>query len=243
MHFCDMALGASYGADIPSGHTREEFNASTTAVRDVFLTFMPRKYVLDGTRKTNLNLGPRRNEQQYWQALGVNMYYVEDFDFRSYFAASIQKQDDMLLTVLETSLLDIASRFGADPKPIQQAIRATRECGCEKRYVIPKLARSTKSRKLKLNVFRHIVHGGERWGIDVTNRNGEVLQTQWIVEKINSTESAYSFRKTALQGEDFVVLGSLGEVNYRLNLKHLEESLIGMPERSSQATDSTRQTW
>lgn len=236
MYFCDLALGASHGADIPNGHTREEFNCSATAVNEVFLTFMPRKYVLDGTRKTNLNLGPRLNQVQYWQAFGVNMYYVEDFDFRSYFEAPIQKQDDMLLTVLEHSLLDIASRFGADPKPIQQAIAATRECGCEKRYVITRLSRSTKSRKLKLNVFRHIFHGGERWGIDVTNRNGVVLQTHWISEKSNSTESAYNFRKTALQDEDFVLLGSLGEVSYRLNLKDLEESLIGIPEKSSQVT-------
>lgn len=236
MYFCDLALCASHGADIPNGHTREDFNCSATAVEAVFLTFMPRKYVLDGTRKTNLNLGPRLNQPQYWQALGVSMYYVEDFDFRSYFDAPVQKQDDMLLTVLEKSLLNIAARFGADPTPIQQAIAATRACGCERRHVITRLSRSTKSRKLKLNVFRHIFHGGERWGIDVTNRNGEVLQSQWISKMINSTDSAYSFRKTALQGEDFVVLGALGEVSYRFNLKDLEESLIGMPEKSSQIT-------
>lgn len=235
MYFCDIALGASYGADIPSGHTLEEFNWSAMAVQEVFLTFMPRKYVLDGTRKTNLHLGPRLTQPQYWQALGVSMYYVEDFDFRSYFAAKLQEQDEMLLTVLENSLLDIASRFGADPKPIRQAIASMRECGCERRYLITRLSRCTKSRKLKVNVFRHIFHGGERWGIDVTNRNGEVLQTQWISEKINSTESACSFRKTALQGEDFVILGSLNKVSYRLNLKDFEESLIATLEINPKA--------
>jgi hypothetical protein len=229
MYFCDLALGASFGADIPSGHTREEFNCSATAAYEVFLTFMPSKYILDGTRKTNVNLGPRGNQNQYWQACGVNMYYVEDFDFRSYFAAPIAKRDDMLLAVMECSLLDIASRFGADPKPIIDAIAATRECGCERRCLIPRLSRATKSRKLKLNVFRHIFHGGERWGIDITNRNGDVLQTQWISEEINSTDSASDFRKAAQQGDDFVIVGSLGAVSFRLNLKDLEESLLGMP--------------
>lgn len=232
MYFCDLALSASYGADIPSGHTPEEFNRSTTAFRDVFLTFMPAKYVLDGTRKTNVNLGPCNNEPQYWQALGVSMYYVEAFNFQSYFSASIPKQDNMLLNVLESSLLDIAVRYGADMEPIRQAIAATRDCGCEKQYVIPKMARSTKSRKIRVHVFRHIFHGGESWGIEVRNRKDELLQTQWIAENINSTESAFNYRKTALQGEDFVVLGSLGEVTYRLNLRDLEESLTGIPKKT-----------
>jgi hypothetical protein len=51
------------------------------------------------------------------------------------------------------------------------------------------------------------------------------LCSVWISETINFTESGYGFRKATLQGEDFVVLGSLNEVSYRLNLKDLEESL------------------
>lgn len=136
-----------------------------------------------------------------------------------------QKRKNMLLVVIESSLLDIASRSGADPESLSEAIAATRACGCEKRYVMPKKTRSTKSRRLKLNVFRHIFQGGENWGSDVTNRNGEVLRTLWISEKINSTDSSCSFRKTALQGDDFVILGWRGEVSYKLNIKELEESL------------------
>lgn len=51
MYFCDLALGAIYGANIPSGHNMEELNWSASAVQEVFLSFMPRNYVLYGSQK------------------------------------------------------------------------------------------------------------------------------------------------------------------------------------------------
>jgi hypothetical protein len=229
MYFCDLAIGATFKAEIPRGHSREEFNASTTGVGEVFLSLMPRKYVLDGTRKTNLNLGPRNseNERLYWHAIGVNMYYVEDFDFQAYFYSSLNEQNEILLSTLQTSLLDIAAQCGADPLPIQQAIQATRDCGCERKYEIPKLARSTRSRRLKLNVFRQIHRASESWGIDIVSRKGEVLDTKWIAKDLNSTQGAYNFRKSVVQDDDFVILGTLGDESYRLNLQQLERELLG----------------
>ena len=54
-----------------------------------------RKVVFEKTKqpattesKTNLTLGPRNGDRRYAQLIDVNIYYVEDFDFRAYFAAS-----------------------------------------------------------------------------------------------------------------------------------------------------------
>ncbi|MBS0263885.1 MAG: hypothetical protein JSS02_18245 [Planctomycetes bacterium] len=232
MYFCDLGFAVTAGANTPEGHTREEVNNSTAAaVRSIFLSFLPQKYVLDGTRKTNVNLGPANGQHQYWQACGVSTYYVEDFNFHTYFELSPERRYDMLLDVLEASLLDIASRFGADPTPIRQTIAATRECGGERRYTIPRLAKSTPSRKLKLNVFRHIGPEYEKWGIDVTDRKGDVLKTEWIVHRTNFTDASYKFRKAVVEAGEFVLLGSLGEVTYRLKMHDLEQELINTTDR------------
>jgi hypothetical protein len=217
---------------MPKGHTVKDFNFSAHAVQEIFLTFMPRKYLLDGMAKTNLTLGPRNGEQPYLQLIDVNIYYVEDFDFRAYFAASTHERDEMLLAALEKGLLDIAARSGADPEPLRKAISETRVCGCERRYVLSKLSRLTKSRRLKLNVFRHVFHGGESWGIDFTNRKGQVLDTRWIAKQTDWFRAGNNYRRSMLKGDNFVLIDFLGRQSYKLNVAKIEGKLIGEPGRS-----------
>jgi hypothetical protein len=160
------------------------------------------------------------------------MYYVEDFDFRAYFASSIRKRDEMLLSVLENALLDIASRCKADPEPIRKAVLDTRACGGERRYVISGLSRLTKSRRLKLNVFRHVFQGGESWGIDITARKGKLLATRWIAKKTDWFRAGYNYRRSMLKGDNFVVLDWIGRQTYKLDVRKLEARLLGAPGRS-----------
>jgi hypothetical protein len=232
MYFRDLAIGASEFAQIPKGHSEREFNLSTHAVQEIFLAFMPRKYRLDGMAKMNLELGPKGAHAQYEQVMGVNLYFVEDFSFRAYFAASTKRRDEMLLSVLEKGLLDIAARSGADPQPIRRAIRETRACGCEHRYVISRISRLTRSRRLKLNVFRHVFHGGESWGVDITNRKGEVLNTLWIAKRTNWFRASSNYRRSVIKGNNFVVLDWIGRQTFKLNVVELERRLIGVSSRT-----------
>jgi hypothetical protein len=232
MFFRDLSIGASHYATMPKGQTNRDFNFSCHAVQEIFLTFMPRKYLLDGMAKTNLTLGPRNGDRQYAQLIDVNIYYVEDFDFRAYFAASSQVRDEMLLAALEKGLLDIAARTSADPEPIRKAIADTRACGCERRYVIKRLSRMTKSRRLKLNVFRHVFHGGESWGIDIANRKGEVLERRWIAEKTDWFRAGNNYRRSMLKEDNFVLLDFIGRQTYKLNVAKIEDKLLAERGRS-----------
>jgi hypothetical protein len=232
MFFRDLNIHASHHATMPKGHTVRDFNCSSHAVQEIFLTFMPRKYLLDGMAKTNLTLGPQNGDRQYAQLINVNIYYVEDFDFRAYFAASTHERDEMLLAALEKGLLDIAGRSGADAEPIRKAIAATRDCGCERRYVIKRLSRMTKSRRLKLNVFRHVFHGGESWGIDIANRKRQVLETRWIAEKTDWYRAGNNYRRSMLKGENFVLLDFIGRQSYKLNVAKIEGKLLAERGRS-----------
>lgn len=196
MYFRDLAISASSWAEIPNGHSRKEFHLPANVVQEIFLTFMPAKYLLDGTGKTNLLLGPKGVEKQYAQLLNVNKYFVEDFDVEAYFAASIMAQYELLLTALEHGLLDIASKHDADPTPIRHAIFETRQCGGERRYVIDRMSRSSRSRKLRLKVCRHIFREGESWSVDICDRQGAVLWAQWVAERTNHLDAAYNYKGT-----------------------------------------------
>jgi hypothetical protein len=232
MFFRDLSIYASHYAEMPKGHSMRDFNFSTHAVQEIFLTFMPRKYLLDGMAKTNLTLGPRNGDRHYAQLLNVNIYYVEDFDFRAYFAASTQERDEMLLAALEKGLLDIAGRSSANAEPIRKAIAETRACGCERRYIIKRLSRMTKSRMLKLNVFRHVLHGAESWGIDITNRKGDVLETRWIAEKTDWFRAGNNYRRSMLKGDNFILLDFIGRQSYKLNVAKIEGKLVTKRGRS-----------
>ena len=222
MFFRDLSIHASHHATMPKGLTVRDFNFSTHAVQEIFLTFMPRKYLLDGMAKTNLTLGPRNGDRQYAQLIDVNIYYVEDFDFRAYFAASTHERDEMLLAALEKGLLDIAGRSGANAEPIRKAIADTRASGCERRYVIKRLSRMTRSRR----------HGGESWAIDIANRKGEVLDTRWIAEKTDWFRAGNNFRRSMLKGDNFVLLDFIGRQSYKLNVAQIEDRLLAERGRS-----------
>jgi|SRR5579884_2252717 len=128
--------------------------------------------------------------------------------------------------------LDIARRSGADAEPIRKALAATRACGCERRYVIKRLSRMTKSRRLKLNVFRHVFHGGESWGIDIANRKGQVLETRWIAKKTDSFRASNHYRRSLLKGDNFVLLDFIGRQSYKLNVAKIEGKLLAERGRS-----------
>ena len=148
------------------------------------------------------------------------------------FAATTHERDEMLLAALEKRLLDIAKRSRADPQPIRKAIADTRACSCERRYFIKRMSRMTRSRRLKLNVFRHIFHGGESWCIDIADRKGHVLATRWIAEKTNYVEAGYDYRRSILKGDNFVPLDFIRRQSYKLNVTRLEAKLLAERGRS-----------
>src|SRR5262249_1983706 len=107
------------------------------------------------------------------------------------------------------------------------AISRTRACGGEFKYVISRLSRQSKSRRLKFNVFRHIHHDGESWGVEITNRKGQILRAEWIAEKTNWYRSGYAYWHSILKGDNYVVLDFLKRQSFKLNMAKIEAKLLG----------------
>ena len=134
-------------------------------------------------------------------------------------------RDELLLAALERSVLDLAARFGADPEPLRATVTATRAAGSERRYTIARMSKLSRSRKLKLNVIRHIFHGGESWAVEVADRKGRLLTTRWIAKRTDYGRAAYDFKRSELRGEDFVVRDWLGK-DERMSFQELMDEAV-----------------
>jgi hypothetical protein len=224
LYFRDLGVSIVKSDDMPP-HLPSIYLREAEHVVDIFLHFMPRKYTLDGMGKTNIVLGAIPGKPRYCQSIATNDFILDEFDRDAYQAASPEEKDKIVLAAIESSLLEIACDFNADPEPIRTAAARTRECNFELKRE-SKLSRSTKSRRLRLCVFQHLSREGIRWGIDLCNRQGTVLRTLMIDARSNSWDSAHDYRKSFWKGSDFVVVDFLDKETYRLNVAPLEAELV-----------------
>ena len=221
MYLRDISLGASSLAKLPRGRSLRQFNVSAQHVQEIFLVFMPSRYSLDGAGKLNIDLGPRGDEPTYLRLGDVSVFHYEGFAFGDYFALRPVDQAEMILAALEQSALAVAKQFSADPAPIRAAANKTRANGFELRYYVENLSKLTRSRKVRLRVFRHIRQGGESWGIDVCDRNGEVRKTLQLARKISYVEAATKYYRSALTSAGFRIMSRSGARTFEIDSNQL----------------------
>jgi len=215
MYFCDLAIRASSKAVLPRGHTVRDLK--TRHISDIFVSFMPNRYVLDGMRKTNLSLGPCEHTQLYVQLINVNMCFVEDFDFDKYFRSSDTDRDSQILNTVEVTLAELAETFSSDPQPIHVAATKTRDCVFERIARVKALCRSSPDRRYRINVLIRLRRTGESWIVEVTDRNGAVVWKSIIVEDTFGLAPRYDYRKSLWSGNNFVLLDRFDRVKFALD--------------------------
>ncbi|MEW8507195.1 MAG: hypothetical protein AB2598_10855 [Candidatus Thiodiazotropha sp.] len=142
------------------------------------MELMPAKYVLDGSSKIQISYGARNDRaSQYKQMLGASNYFVEDFNFLSYFQDDESDRERRLLSLIRKSLVDIASRCGADKAVIEDVADSVEKSEFRLRRKIKKLSRKVPDSPLKIAVYRNLsLADGESWSM-------EVLQKRDIVHK------------------------------------------------------------
>ena len=221
MYLRDISLGASNLARLPRGRSIRQFNVSAHHVQEIFLVFMPRRYTLDGAGQLNIDLGPRGDEPKYLRLGDVSVFHYEDFGFGEYFSAQPVDRSEMILTALERSALSVAKRFSADPAPIRAAAKKTRAHGFELKYYVDHLSKLTRSRKVRLNVFRHILQSGESWGIDVCDRDGRVHKKLPLARKVGYVEASTKYHRSALTPAGFRIVSRSGARVYEIDTEKL----------------------
>lgn len=224
MYLRDIGISIVKTDDMPA-HLPSIYLREAEHVVDILLHFLPRKFTLDGTAKTNLVLGPLRDSMRYRNMGEVNQFVLSEFERDKYYASAGRQRDELILDALESCLLEIANIHAADAWTIREAAAKTRQCDFALKRE-SKLSRSTSSRGIRLHVFQHLSRQSIEWTLEIRSRSGEIIDTVEI-GKSNSWESSYKYRKSKWVENTFVIFDHVGQVSFRYNAAEAERTAMG----------------
>jgi hypothetical protein len=207
------------------------FHPTGHHVRELLLHYLPRDYVLDGSSKFCLVFGPVPDGELACETiLGVTVRYVEAFDVEQYMTLPIAEQQEIILDALTKAMTGVARSAGSDPGVIQQAADQVRQNLFSAEIPVKKLNRSTRDRRLRIEVFRCLgPQLGEVWEARVFSRDGTLLGIETITDRPDCLDRTEQFVKSQWSGNVFeIVCPRLDWVEYRLDTaKYLEQAGAG----------------
>ncbi len=205
------------------------FHPTGHHVRALLLHFLPSAFVLDGSSKFSVVFGEKpAHVPRYGQMLGVSVYYVEHFDMVEYMARPRAEQQEIVLAEISKAMLEVSRTSGADVTPIGLAAAAVRASAFHCDIAVNKLSRSSKDRKLRVDVVRRLDPAlGEAWEAVISNGTGAVLGVAQIKEP-GCLDRTSHFSKSQWRGDIFQILyGRLNEVQYELDVGKYRQAVSG----------------
>ena len=150
-------------------------------IKEVFLALLPKKYMLDGSSKLEIACGPTAEKEKYSQMLGVSVYFVEDFDFRLFYAMSPVDRDRFVLKVIHDAIVEIGMRQAWSASQIEQiddlvADVISRDFSL--RIPVTKLSKTYMATKKRVEIYRNLNRvDGEAWSCEIKDKSGHILPT------------------------------------------------------------------
>jgi hypothetical protein len=219
MYLKMIAVEASAKASMPS---EPVFRWTVHHVKEIFLALLPQKFVLDGSSKVQITCGPCGDESQYQRVLGTTDYFREDFDFLQYYALKPAERDNMLLTVLQESLFDIASRVNECVEAQDVILAVARDVASHEfslKLHSRRLSKVTSCRRLRVNIYRNLNRQvGEVWSSEVIARDHNLIHEEWIGEMPHYLDLTDFYKSSTWKGNVFVVQNRFGKTVYELDV-------------------------
>jgi hypothetical protein len=197
------------------------FHLSAHHVRELLLHFMPSDFILDGSSMVSVICGKKPDhESQWYQVLGVTIYYVEGFDVLGYMAMSPEEKQERMLSELTAVLVHIAKAVGADPMAIEHAASCVRECNFSLRIPVRKLWRSSPDKQFRIEIYRCLaVLIGEVWEADILDKSHALLGVEFLTPRQNLVDRRTHFCKSRWEGEVYQLIYTyVDRVVYSLDL-------------------------
>jgi hypothetical protein len=211
MYLKMVTIEASGKAILPKGFV---FRWTAHHVKEIFMELMPSKFYLDGMSKVQITCGPSGNEPKYRRILGTSEYRVEDFDFRAYHESSARERESRILDVLEKTLCSIAEKHGSDKSVIIESAEAVRKHSFLLKKKVSKLSKSIVDHRV--NVYRHLSkEDGEAWTLEVVDKKKRIMYEEIIGKKPNYLDMRDVYKKSSIEGGNFVIYNRLGKEVYR----------------------------
>ena len=180
-------------------------------VRELLLHFIGKDFTLDGSSKFSAIFGELEEEDDpiCSSIFGVTSFHIVDFDVEAFMKLPMNEQQEILLTEVTNALVAVAKKAGSDPNVIKNAAAEVRRNDFAFEIPIKKLGRSTKNRKLKVEVMRCLgPEIGEVWEMRVLKKDGTVCGSEDITDRPDSLDRTDQFSKSSWDGNTFQIFNT-----------------------------------
>ncbi len=194
-------------------------------VKEIFLTSLPRKFSLDGSRKIQITCGRDPDTPTYSKVSGVTNYQVADFGFHDYYASKPHEREKAILQLLRDSFIDIIAHCGereakAEKKRIVlDATNKVVSCNFRRKIAVKKLSRAVPSLPLKVQIYRVLSQeDGESWCCEVERNAKDLLFSEWMGKHPEYLYGAGLYATSEFDADVFRVFDNLGKRTYELDM-------------------------
>jgi hypothetical protein len=196
------------------------FSQTLHHVREIYMTFLPQKFTLDGSSLLQIFCGPIDDKLMHPSALGITNYYVKDFDFVNYYKINHKEKEQTIIKIIESTMLDIIHKSNAsiDKSIILNASKAIEQCQCQLKIHIKKLSREYPKSNLKVDVYRNLSYkDGECWTLELKSKD-TILYEGYLHQCPGYIDRRSYFNKSLWDNSYFLVFDKFKKEVYRFDL-------------------------
>jgi hypothetical protein len=201
---------------------KSTFPQTAHHVREIFAAILPHKYYLDGSSLFQITFGSKENKPKYYSLLGSSEYFVEDFDFTSYYNSPPSHQQEIILQTIKNVFVLIAEQNNSDIETLKKVVQQIRDVDFYLKTKIQKLCKKHPESKLRININRILsIEDGESWTMEVY-KGKESIHDEYITIKPSYIDQRGVFFKSELQDSIFSIFDTLGTKTLAFDLNNLQ---------------------
>jgi hypothetical protein len=186
-------------------------------VIQIFTSLLPPKYNLDGSSLFQITLGSSGGKPIYSNLLGSSELYIEDFDFDLYNESSSLQQEQIILDLIEHTLLLISRKNDGDVETIKKTVELTKSTEFYQKTKIKKLCKKHSQCHLNIDIYRVLSKKhGESWSIEILNKN-KLIHEKYMTEIPSYMDCREIFSKSQWQDSLFVVTDRTGRKTFEID--------------------------
>ena len=208
MYFKDL------GVHYESNNEKDDLSINAGHIVNIFMLFMPKKYNLHDQGKINIYLNNKKNKgYEYSECLGIGSYYDGQFDLDNYLSLPPKQQDDIVLSIIENSLLNLVTDHDIDKKPIIEAANKVRENNYHYTFEL-KASKYHKSRKYKASLLLTYKREWADLKLELVTKNNELIYKEILLDKTFPFEVYHKYKKSRWDGNRFIIFNTSDEISY-----------------------------
>ena len=214
----DLGIYAGTQAKFPKGLDAREFHRSTAHILEILISLIPyRKINFGDLKKINVMLGENPREEYEQSYDGIATFSDKSFDFFEHFELSDSERERIVLKRFKLGLLKIGEIVSANPSEMIELANRVEEAGFRRKFYPEKLAKWTKSRNYRFHVFVDIHPYYENWGVDVKDRDGEIVKSINLYKNNFFGISGAAMKQTRWSGEVFQIINRNNRVIHEIS--------------------------